>query len=425
MENFKIKFHDQVRFQRGEKKTLIVNLENRKNLFIGNEFLGYIEQAQKEKLGVIEFIQAFEDEDDVEYAKDVIDYIDACSMWEDRTLPLSEKIINLSLDITNECNLRCKHCCVSAGEHLYGVDLSKEQIKEVLNKIYEFNPNSLSISGGEPLVRTDFKEIIEDISTHYTGKMDLLTNGTLIDEDMAGFIAEHFDSVSVSLDGIDDKTTAIIRGKGVFQKTINGIKNLRKYGVKKLEATMVICKENEKYIKQFKELCESLGVKDKLRILEPGGRIDEHTDEIHYVDPEIHPKGKLLEEYLKHCLENGFNKIHPETCACQAARREFLIDFKGDIYPCASLADVELKLGNILEIDDIKDYFINRRYISTEGYKEFEKYLPYNVEGCKECNKNLMCYSCVRTVKDRVASGELHKDCKFNYRYYDLHWKEV
>lgn len=424
MENFRIKFHDQVRFQRGEKKTLVVNLENRKNLFVGNEFLEYIEQAQSEKLRVIDFINAFEREEDIQYAKDVIDYIDMCSMWEDRSFKLSEKVINLSLDITNECNLRCKHCCVSAGEHLYGMDLDTDKMKQILNKIYEFNPYSLSISGGEPLVRSDFREIVEDISDHYSGRLDLMTNGTLIDARMAEFIVKHFDMVSVSLDGVNEETTALIRGTGVFEKTVNGIKLLKKYGAKHLEATMVVCKENEKYIRNFKELCEKLGVKDRLRILEPGGRIDNNANEIHYVDPEVYPDGAALGAYLEHCLKQGMNKMHPQTCSCQAARREFLIDFKGDIYPCAALLDEELKMGNIFEINDIKDYFINRRYLSSDGYREFEKYLPYNVEGCKECNKNLICHTCVRTVKDLVSTGNLHRECKFNSQYYDLYWKE-
>ena len=66
-------------------------------------------------------------------------------------------------------------------------------------------------------------------------------------------------------------------GDLVYFLILLGIKLLKKYGAKHLEATMVVCKENEKYIRNFKELCEKLGVKDRLRILEPGGRIDNNA----------------------------------------------------------------------------------------------------------------------------------------------------
>lgn len=424
MEKFHIKFSEQVKFQKGKKKTLLVNLENKKNMFVSNEVIGYINEAEKEKLNTEEFLDVFEDIHDQKYMKKVIKYIDECGMWEERKIPFNSKVVNFSLDITNQCNLRCKHCCVSAGENLYGEDLTTEQLKKVLNKIYEYQPRMISISGGEPLVRKDFVEIIEDIKLHYNGPLDLMTNATLIDDKMAKFITQNFISVSISLDGVDDETTSIIRGKGVFAETVHGIKLLKKYGMKNIESSMVVCKENEQYISKFQKLCKDLEVNSKLRILEPGGRIDRFDDEVHYVDSEINPEGKELEIYLKKCLNYGINKLHPDTCACQAARREFLIDFKGDIYPCASLTDAELKMGNILDVEDVTDYFNNQRFHESKGYKEFARYLPYQVEGCKDCNKNLLCFSCVRTVKDRVAAGTLHKDCKFNHKYYDLYWEE-
>lgn len=424
MKKFRIKFSDQVKFQKGEKKTLLANLENKKNIFVSNEVLEYIMEAEKEGLDAAEFLQVFEDIDDRKYIQKVIQYIDECGMWEETKFPLDSRVINFSLDITNQCNLRCKHCCVSAGENIFGEDLSTEELKKVLRKIYEYQPRSLSISGGEPLFRNDFIEIIEDIKMNYSGPLDLMTNATLIHDDMAEFISKNFVSVSVSLDGVDEATVSIIRGNGVFDRTINGIQLLKKHGMDAIEATMVVCKENEAYIGDFHKLCADLGIKSKLRILEPGGRIDNYGDEIHYVDSEKHPEGEKLEAYFEYCLKNGFNKMHPDTCACQAARREFLIDFKGDIYPCPALMDSELRMGNILEVKDVKDYFNNQRFHVSKGYKEFAKYLPYEVEGCKDCNKNLMCFSCVRTVKDRVAAGTLHQECRFNYQYYDLHWKE-
>ena len=64
--------------------------------------------------------------------------------------------MNVTIDITSRCNLRCKHCRVNEISH----DLTMDEIDIIFNKLKPFKPMGVFISGGEPLTRKDIVEIV-------------------------------------------------------------------------------------------------------------------------------------------------------------------------------------------------------------------------------------------------------------------------
>lgn len=418
-----IVFRDQVRFLRGTKKTLIVNLETRYNLFLANEVLYIFEQAEKDGLTYSELINAVH-EDDQDYICEVISQLFDHFFVEGSMPPFSSKYVEITLDITGECNLHCRHCCVSAGDQIKGEDLSTERLKSIIDRIIEFNPKGLSISGGEPLVRSDFTEIITYIHERYSGKMELMTNGTLITQKMAKFIGEMFDSVSVSIDGVDEESCSIIRGKGTFKACMDGLNLLQKETQCKLSLSMVVCRENEEYVRDFYSMCKKLGVIPLVRALSPSERLSQNSDTIHLPEPETPLSGEMLTAYIQECRKNMWNKKPPETFSCQAARRQFEIDYRGNIYPCPALMDDDFLLGNIFSIQNFSDYILGEEYKNSLGYRNLQKYLPFELDRCKECNKNLLCGTCVAMIRDDLKQGTYYDHCEENKHIFDLFWEE-
>lgn len=190
--------------------------------------------------------------------------------YENDRIPTDE--IRLSWDITNKCNLRCTHCCVSAGENKHGEELSTFNLLEIADKIIDLNPFSICISGGEPLVRNDFIKIIKYIKSKYNGKLKLMTNGTLIDNKMAEFIVANFDSVDVSIDGVDEETCSVIRGKGVFRNVIASINLLKEYGMKQISGSMLTFNKTKNLNIKFCQMCDELGIYPITRVFDPIGR---------------------------------------------------------------------------------------------------------------------------------------------------------
>ncbi|NPV28125.1 MAG: radical SAM protein [Firmicutes bacterium] len=65
----------------------------------------------------------------------------------------------VTVELTNQCNLRCRHCYASAGEKLYN-ELSLAEVKELLGELSRLGTMEVEFSGGEPLLRPDLFEII-------------------------------------------------------------------------------------------------------------------------------------------------------------------------------------------------------------------------------------------------------------------------
>lgn len=420
-ENLQIQFSKGVKFLTGEKKSLICNTNNAEGLFVSNECRDIIETAIREKICFQELFKSIEDDESRDYMRRLAAELDALGMWKDKDDDyLDFSTVNFSYDITNDCNLRCRHCCVSAGKRGKEYDLSTKEVLSNLHKIAGLNPASIAISGGEPLVRNDFFELIQAVREIYQGRMILMTNATLINQTAAAFIKKNFDSVDVSIDGADEKSCSYLRGKGTFQKCMEGIRELKNAGMEKITASMVTTAETRDSKRDFRKLCEKLDIIPIFRGLDNSGRAKEIYSEAEIEQTSGQDLSKIEENFVK----NKTYRMKPQIFACQGAKREFQIDSRGNIFPCGALMDDKFAMGNLCEITDLNDYLGNRRFENTKGYKNFKSFFPDQVEICRDCNKNLLCFSCVNEVRRFVENGRNQNLCKENQCYYDLYWNE-
>ena len=74
----KIEFYDQIRFQKGEQKTLVVNVDTRQSVFVANEILDILFEAEKENLSAEKLIECAEFDDDKEYLRNVLNKLKSC-----------------------------------------------------------------------------------------------------------------------------------------------------------------------------------------------------------------------------------------------------------------------------------------------------------------------------------------------------------
>lgn len=83
--------------------------------------------------------------------------------------------VAISIDVTNKCNLRCKHCYFFQQGHKN--ELGDEELLGRISKIKKENPSIIHASwvGGEPLLR---KEIVEQGMTIFPFNM-VVTNGSI------------------------------------------------------------------------------------------------------------------------------------------------------------------------------------------------------------------------------------------------------
>ncbi len=162
-------------------------------------------------------------------------------------------------NVTDSCNLRCKHCYANAGQNP-GMDLSTEDAKRVIDRISEWGVVVLAFSGGEPLIRRDILELARHSSSRglYTA---IATNGVLLTREMCSALREAgVEYLQISLDGAKAETHDSFRGlDGMFNRTVNGIKNAVEAGFFVNIATTVT-RHNLEEIPDMISLCEDLGV---------------------------------------------------------------------------------------------------------------------------------------------------------------------
>ncbi len=135
-------------------------------------------------------------------------------------------------ELTQECNLACRHCRTVTFPFLTGKDLSTAQILQVIDDITHVCRPTFVFTGGEPLKRPDFFTIAEH--ARQRGALVVLeTNATLVTPEVAGRIKEAgVAAVAVALDGATEETHDGFRGtEGAWKDAWRGIANLKAAGV--------------------------------------------------------------------------------------------------------------------------------------------------------------------------------------------------
>src|SRR3990170_6241101 len=172
--------------------------------------------------------------------------------------------ISGSLELTFRCNNNCIHCYCNMSSNDRS-EMAKEMdtfmINRILDQIADEGCLWLMITGGEPLLRPDFKEIYL-----YAKKKGMLlalfTNGTFIDEEIADFLAEWTPySIEITLYGVTEKTYEnITRVYGSYRRCIKGIELLLERKVP-LELKTMAIRQNIHELPIMKRYAESLGLK--------------------------------------------------------------------------------------------------------------------------------------------------------------------
>ena len=164
-----------------------------------------------------------------------------------------------AIELTYRCNVRCVHC-LTACNQFKERELKKEELFRIIDQVVEKGCLWLLLGGGEPLLREDFL----DIYTYIKKKgvfIILYTNGTLITEEIADYLAKWRPfSVEITLHSMD-KTVfeRVTRVPGSFERCMHGIRLLLERHIP-LELKTVAMTVNKDEVEAVGRYAEGLGV---------------------------------------------------------------------------------------------------------------------------------------------------------------------
>ena len=260
------------------------------------------------------------------------------------------------LNITSRCNLACGHCYFGSAPNLSD-GLDTDGICALAQSVRDANVEGLVISGGEPLVRPDFVSIMRFIAALGFSEVTLLTNGTLMNSELAREIAACATNVHVSVDGPTEEVHALIRGRDNFERTIRGIELLKDTGVASIRIITSVTSANIAELPRMRDLADRLGASWGVSVFAAVGRGDRNA----HLMPSIPDLVAFFREEIQ-LLRCGFDGESGTTqcleinagVTCGSGIKMVSVDCFGNVFPCHLLHRPDLRIGNLAEQPNLK-----------------------------------------------------------------------
>jgi cyclic pyranopterin phosphate synthase len=138
----------------------------------------------------------------------------------------------LRISLIETCNLRCTYCMPEDFEAAFhhSQRMTAEEIDHLAGIFIGLGITKIRLTGGEPLVRKDARQIIEKLSKYslpgkYSGsvKFTITTNGTLVHQFIDNFKKANINSINVSLDSLIPERFEAVTKRNYFHQVISNI----------------------------------------------------------------------------------------------------------------------------------------------------------------------------------------------------------
>lgn len=204
-------------------------------------------------------------------------HLEQLADYRENTLRPNPDLRTLFIEMTTHCNEHCRHCGSNCGDVKEEGALSGDEIKAFLAKLkkeIQVGRLKLSITGGEPLLRADFFDIMD--YAHKLGyQWGMTSNGLLITPEVAHKLhMAGMRTVSISLDGLRENHEWFRQVPGSYDRSVQGIKNLlNEGGFDHVQITTVVNHRNYGELEAMYKEFSGIGVRSwRVINIEPIGR---------------------------------------------------------------------------------------------------------------------------------------------------------
>ncbi|MBO6154644.1 MAG: radical SAM protein [Lachnospiraceae bacterium] len=295
------------------------------------------------------------------------------------------RLFSTYLHVTQRCNLNCLGC------YSYDCNRNKLQdpdicyIQHAIDELAAEGLQVLIISGGEPFLRNDLKDIVKYAKDRGIPAIQIITNGTVLKEEVLVEIKPYVMSIAVSFDGYNKENPTFIRNEGIFDKLINSVELLKKLGIN-TTILPTIHSKNCCNLLDYVELSRKLEVGISFSLLTCSPYDEVFKDYI--------PTSKQLDLLGKELTVLGqegvsvndmpINSSIDVRRSCEVGTKIISIGADGSVYPCHMLHDEKLIMGNAFKqpLSEI---------MQSKIAKELQQLHVDQFEICSECEHRYLC----------------------------------
>ena len=262
---------------------------------------------------------------------------------------LASRPVLATCQVNLKCNSACGYCDLPLNVGRY--EMTRKEIHVVFSHLYREGVRFVLVQGGEPLLRRDVPEILEELSAigfHLT----LITNGTKITPQLVERLSQLQVAISVSLDTLDRAKYRIIRGADQLAQVLEGIALLSDFTQPKF-LTCIVSEVNRVEVPAVVRFAQEQGFLPVVGAYHWNVGIYGRPEELlmydrssaavfsGLLDDELIPPG-----YLRKFVEDNVSWLRGQKLEpCDAGRYSIAIDASGNVSPCLAFPPV----GNLLE----------------------------------------------------------------------------
>lgn len=349
--------------------------------------------------------------------------------------------------ITGRCNYKCKHCFMSAPDAVFG-HASTEQCLEIIRQLAECGVRTVSITGGEPLVREDFMELVDALTEHGIVIASILTNGALVNDALLDGLEarKQHPTFQMSYDGKGWHDW--LRGiDGAEEKVLDAFRLLQKRGYNTSSA-MALHRGNLHTLRDtVNQLAEAGCSGLKVNVAFPQGEWKKHPE--HFLSMEEGYKAYL--EYIPQYFDDGapisvmldgtFNYIPGASTyqivvdkkgrpdfekgpVCAPLRNMVYIGPEGVILPCQSMlsAPVFNKYPNLFETP-LREILSDSTYIK-DVCSNVSSILEHN-QKCRDCEFAANCCGGCRAMAIGANGDDFYATDENTCHFYKDGWYKI
>ncbi len=365
------------------------------NLVIYTEGVLWLVFTDEEKLifdfllsggSIAEALEQFEEDDVV----NVISQIEAKQFEHPIVKEADEK--NIYIYLTNNCNERCKHCYMYAGD-IKIQELSSDVWIRVLTEYKACGGQGVTFTGGEVTVYKGYKEVLK--KAHDLGLIvTVLTNGIGWDENEILECSSYIDEVQISIDGYDSNSYYEVRRFDGFDKAISTLIKFSESGSRTSMAVTPLYDNLEEFVIHFEpfarkiiERYPQIYIRFNLELLD--GRDIKKTQ----IDNEVYRR--QIRTLVERLYPDYYTETFPLNYEGHIIRKncgfgEIAIAANGDVYWCNRIHELSSK-WNVL----------------TTGIKDVMEY-SHEIKIKTDVDHSIVCRKC----EIRYICGG---DCRMNY----------
>lgn len=288
--------------------------------------------------------------------------------------------------VTQRCNLKCVGCYSDCDKRNTTPDPTIDQLSIIFDRLRSMGVTKINISGGEPMLRDDLVDVLKMVKLdHRFEAVNLLTNGTILNQTMIEQIAPYVTSISVSFDGASADDVAYIRGEQRFDDLVKFVQAVKSAGID-VCITPTLHRMNCMDFNKYEALANDLGVHFSFSILT--GCFDDFDNAKDLaIDNDCTDECNAI---VDHTLESGtfddpLTILESLKCkeTCGVCAKLISVDADGTVYPCHMSHSDETSIGSLLDpdfdIEAIHEFIASKNIMVDE------------VEQCIDCRFKYLC----------------------------------